>query len=184
MFKDTRQSLQDKVWSRSRCSEGDSLICKWWLEASCCKQVLYATREEGAVAILFLQTYMYLVQGDRWCSVLHVSPLPRVQGQLCGSTAVHDFQFCTGLWLELLWGSEVNCFLPKVLWKGQRGLGLKENHEHVNVILMMVWKVMWVWGFRDCFWQKNSFLLKDAWDNMWWKKNLVSPGWDKRKTWL
>lgn len=66
VFKDARQSLQDKVWSRSRFGvqeeEMESITCKWWLEASFCKQVLSATGEVGAV--VFLQTSIYLVQSD------------------------------------------------------------------------------------------------------------------------
>lgn len=42
--------------------EMESITCKWWLEASFCKQVLCATGEVGAV--VFLQTSIYLVQSD------------------------------------------------------------------------------------------------------------------------
>lgn len=43
--------------------EMESLTCKWWLEASFCIWVLCATGEEGAVAVVFLQTSISLVQG-------------------------------------------------------------------------------------------------------------------------
>lgn len=45
--------------------EMESLTCMWWLEARCCKQVLCATGEVGAVAIVFLQTPLYPVLGDQ-----------------------------------------------------------------------------------------------------------------------
>lgn len=43
----------------------ESLTCKWWLEASFCKQVLCAAGEVGAVAVVFLQTPLCLDQGDQ-----------------------------------------------------------------------------------------------------------------------
>lgn len=45
--------------------EMESLTCKWWLEASFCKQVLCAAGEVGAVAVVFLQTPLCLDQGDQ-----------------------------------------------------------------------------------------------------------------------
>lgn len=99
VFKDTRQSLQDRCRvGTGFCvqeKEMESLTNGGWRQVSANRSCVQGKRVLLVLCSYRLPCILYRV--FRGFSSLRVSPMPCVLGQLCSSTAIPCCHFCSGL---------------------------------------------------------------------------------------